>query len=58
MNEQLLCGNGRQCLSRDDQAVHYGMSGQVICDMGGVAFIPPPGTGWDFSLPLLKEVHL
>src|SRR2546425_12596008 len=55
---ELLCWHGWRGLSRNDQAVHYRLSGQVVLDLAGSLSSRPPFTGRDFPLPLLKQLEL
>lgn len=59
MGTELLRGHGWPRVSRNDQTIHYGVSGH-IARYGGVAFIPPAFSGRGLPLFSLKclSIHL
>ncbi len=54
MDVNVLRGYGGCGFGRDHQALHHRVPGEVSRCVSGVAFIPPPGTGWDFPLLIVK----
>jgi hypothetical protein len=52
MDEFLLRGDGRQCVSRDDQALHHGVPGEV---RRAGRFHPAPWNGAGLPAPQLKK---
>jgi len=54
MDQFVLCWDGGYGLSRDNQAVHHGMSGQIV-RYGLGRFHPAPWNGAGLPAPFVKE---
>ena len=59
MDQFVLCWDGGYGLSRDNQALHHGMSGQIV-RYGLGRFHPAPWNGAGLPAPFVKErgLHL